>query len=203
MIHSLFPTPVYENNLPRQFTKQEIEYVLECQKFYTINYGNTTSSNNYVLDEDPMIDIKNFIMFCVREYMANIVDPSFDVDIRITQSWFNYTNPGQFHHKHSHPNSFISGVFYFQADPTKDKIVFYNPQQTYMYNLNVPGKNIGELNSESTWLSNKPGKLVIFPSKLEHSVSVTESHDTRISLAFNTFLIGDIGDERSLTGLRL
>lgn len=203
MIHFLFPIPVYENNLPRQFTKQEFEYVLECQKFYTKNYGNTTSSNNYVLDEDPMNDIKNFIMFCVREYMNNIIAPAFDVDIRITQSWFNYTNPGEFHHKHSHPNSFISGVFYFQSDPLKDKIVFYNPHQTYMYNLNVPSNNLNELNSQSIWLNNKPGKIIIFPSKLEHSVSVTESNNTRISLSFNTFLVGDIGDERSLTGLRL
>lgn len=202
-IHSLFPTPVYENNLPRHFTKQEIEYALECQKFYTLNEGNTTSCNNYVLEEDPMSDIKNFILFCLREYMNEIITPHFDVDIRITQSWFNYTNPGQFHHKHTHPNSFVSGVFYFNADPNKDKIRFYNSKGSYTYNLDIPTDHPSDYYSESTWLNNKPGKLVIFPSKLEHSVSVTESHDTRISLAFNTFLIGDIGDERSLTGLRL
>lgn len=201
MIHSLFPTPVYENNLPRQFTKQEIDYVLECQKFYTMNYGNTTSSNNYVLDEDPMVDIKNFIMFCVREYMTNIVDSNFDIGIRISQSWFNYSRPGQSHHKHAHPNSFISGVLYLNADPKEDKIVFH--KNDTMYNLNVPSKNMCDFNSENVWINNKTGKLLIFPSKLEHSVPATTSKETRISLSFNTFLVGDIGDERSLTGLRL
>lgn len=202
-IHSLFPTPVYENNLPRSFTQQEIDYILECQKFYTINSGNTTSANNYVLDEDPMIDIRNFVMFCIREYMSEVVRTDFDVDIRISQSWFNYTNPGQFHHPHTHPNSFISGVLYFQADPSKDKIEFQNPKKTYIYNLHIPHRSGNEFNTETTWFSNKPGKLLLFPSKLEHSVPVTESQDTRVSMSFNTFLIGDIGDERSLTGLRL
>jgi hypothetical protein len=30
----------------------------------------------------------------------------------ITQSWLNYTETNQYHHKHEHPNSLVSGVFY-------------------------------------------------------------------------------------------
>jgi hypothetical protein len=45
--------------------------------------------------------------------------------MRLTQSWLNYTKPGQFHHKHAHPNSFISGVLYMKAARQRDKIYFY------------------------------------------------------------------------------
>ena len=45
--------------------------------------------------------------------------------------------------------------------------------------------------------------LVLFPSSLAHMVEQTESQDTRISLSFNTFLKGLIGDEPTLTALHL
>jgi uncharacterized protein (TIGR02466 family) len=200
-IDSIFPIPIYQNNIGRPFSKKEKEFVLECEKFFNLNSGNTTSANNYVLDEEPMSDIKSFIQNCVQDYMNCIVKPRFDVNIRITQSWFNYTKPNQFHHKHSHPNSFISGVLYINADPEKDKIIFHSPYCNYMYNLHCPSVELGDFNSNYVYFINQNGGLILFPSKTQHSVDITQSKETRISLAFNTFLNGEIGDDKSLTGL--
>ncbi len=44
----------------------------------------------------------------------------------ITQSWLNYTETNQYHHKHQHPNSLVSGVFYINCDDKFDKIKFFN-----------------------------------------------------------------------------
>lgn len=201
-VHSIFPIPVYENHIGRVFTTYEMDFVKTCEKDCTKNEGNLTSKNTYVLNEEPMVNIKTFINSCLIEYMALVVRPKFDVGIYLTQSWLNYTKPGEFHHRHSHPNSFVSGVFYFNADPEKDMILFHK-KDNYMYTLSIPPTNDHDFNCSSMWFSNKIGKILIFPSTLEHSVKVTESNDTRISLAFNTFLTGNIGDKCSLTGLDL
>jgi hypothetical protein len=44
---------------------------------------------------------------------------------------------------------------------------------------------------------------MIFPSSLTHSVAPVEADDTRISLAFNTFPVGYMGQEENLTALHL
>lgn len=201
-IHSIFPTPVYENNIGRPFTDQEMNFVLDCEKDCTKNEGNATSSDNYVLEKEPMKHIRAYIESCLRQYMDLVVRPKFDVDIRLTQSWFNYTKPGEFHHRHTHPNSYVSGVLYFNADPEKDMIIF-NKKDNYMYILNVPPIQDHDYNCNSMWFASKPGKIILFPSTLDHNVKVTESAETRISMAFNTFLTGYIGDDRTLTGLRV
>jgi hypothetical protein len=43
----------------------------------------------------------------------------------ITQSWANYTKKNQYHHTHEHPNSFISGVLYINANEAHDKITMH------------------------------------------------------------------------------
>jgi uncharacterized protein (TIGR02466 family) len=201
-IHAIFPTPVYENNIDRPFTKEEMDFVFECEKDCHKNEGNMTSNNNYVLEKEPMKDIKKFLDLCVKQYILEVIRPKFDIDIRITQSWFNYTKPGEYHHRHSHPNSYISGVLYFNADPEKDMILFHK-KEYYMYILNIPPIQDHDFNCSSMWFSSKPGKVLLFPSTLEHNVKVTESEETRISLAFNTFLSGIIGNDENLTGLKL
>ena len=47
------------------------------------------------------------------------------------------------------------------------------------------------------------GDLVLFPSSFQHEVPQTTSKETRISIAFNTFIRGYLGDETSSTALYL
>ena len=49
----------------------------------------------------------------------------------------------------------------------------------------------------------KISKIILFPSWLMHEVRAKEGDNERISLAFNTFIKGDIGDERVLNRLIL
>jgi len=43
----------------------------------------------------------------------------------------------------------------------------------------------------------------LFPSNLTHMVETVQTEDTRISIAFNTFLEGVVGDNKTLTELLL
>ena len=198
-ISSIFPTSIVMGSLPREITQEELE-VVEYHKSRTYNNaGNTTSLDRYIL-KTQLPEIKQFIDLGIKSYVDSILIPTHSLDFYITQSWLNYTHLGQHHHKHSHTNSILSGVFYFNADEEKDKIFFYNEKYRQIV---IPTKEFNIHNSESWWFPVKTGNLVIFHSSLTHMVQQTINVDTRISLAFNVFASGYIGDEDSLTALHL
>jgi uncharacterized protein (TIGR02466 family) len=145
-------------------------------------------------------EIKTFIELGIKSYVDNILIPKHPLNFYITQSWLNYTSKGQFHHKHNHPNSILSGVFYFSADASRDKIILYNEKYKQ---ITIPTKQFNLYNSETWWFAVKTGSLVIFPSHLTHMVEQIVSDDTRVSLAFNVFANGYFGDEDSLTALHI
>jgi uncharacterized protein (TIGR02466 family) len=200
--YNLFPKPVSITQIGREFTKKELNFIRKQET--RLNTGNLTSVDNYILRHKEMLSINKLIEECVNNFYHTVFSPKEKVDIYITQSWLNYTEPGKFHHKHSHPNSFISGVLYINAIKEKDKIYFHNDSS---YNrINVTPKEWNIWNSESWWLPIETGSCILFDSSFPHSVDFVESddiRDTRISLSFNTFLKGYIGDEQSLTGLRI
>ena len=94
----------------------------------------------------------------------------------------------------------MSGVFYVQADKAKDKIYFY---RNGYQQIKFPPSDWNVWNSESWWFEVGSCDLVLFPSSLTHMVPTVESEQTRISLSFNTFPVGNVGEEMDLTGLQL
>jgi uncharacterized protein (TIGR02466 family) len=195
----LFPTPVMFAELGRAFTKTELDFVTKNSKKIYINTGNTTSLDNYILDAKEFSSIKKIIQKYIESYVAKVYKPKFNVKPYITQSWLNWTKPGEYHHTHEHPNSFISGVLYVHADPQEDKIKFH---KSGYQQIVLESDNYDILNSKSWWFNVGTGSMVIFPSSLTHNVDQVTSGETRISLAFNTFLKGTIGDNKSLTELK-
>lgn len=199
-IMNLFPTPVVYFNYDKLLTEEQLSFIHDCEK--RSNEGNITSVNTDILEFNIFSDLKNFFSKCLQKYLIQIVQPEENSSIRITQSWLNYTKKGQWHHKHSHPNSFVSGVFYVNAIKDVDKIHFYKiGYQQIQYPIKEGGYN--EYNSESWWLPVTSGNLIIFPSGFVHSVEPVETEETRISLSFNTFPTGIIGKNINLTELKL
>ena len=198
MIYNLFPTAIGHYELNRDFTKAELDFLLN-QKTRP-NMGNVTSTDNYICRSSKLKKLTQFFNDSLNEYFTTVYRPKYEVVPKITQSWINYTKPGEYHHKHAHPNSFISGVFYIETDASKDRIYFY--KDGYQQ-IKVPTENWNEWNSESWWYEATPKKLVLFPSSLTHMVEQVQAEQTRVSLSFNTFLSGYIGDENYLTGLRI
>lgn len=196
-IHGLFPTPVMTFNLDRFFTEEENTFLLNQETYK--NLGNTTSLNRNILDESKSKNLKVFIEGCLEEYFKKVIKPKNKVIPYITQSWLNYTKEGEFHHKHKHPNSFLSGILYVKADRKKDKVYFSNDKYKQ---LDIEVDTFDIWNSDSWWFNVGTGDLFIFPSSLMHNVDVVEG-SIRVSLSFNTFLKGDLGLEETLTELKL
>jgi len=198
-INGIFPTPVYISKLNREISKQELDLINKSQKDFYKNEGNITSNNNYILEEKPFKTLKKDLMIRVQDYFDKVLSAK-NVEPYITQSWLNYTETNQYHHKHAHPNSLVSGVFYINCDDKFDKIKFFNEGYKTI-KLEVKDWNL--YNSESWWFSVKTGDVILFPSSLSHMVETKEGTNTRISLAFNIFVKGILGDNKNLTELKL
>ncbi len=196
-LYGIFPKPVAKFSLGRDFTTEEIAFV-DSQPTHT-NVGNTTSDDRYVLRHDTMKSLMEFTDSCVAHYLKSVFTPKHEVKLRVTQSWLNYSKEGQYHHKHAHPNSFVSGVLYMKALKNKDKIHFY--QEEY-HQIKLPTDSWNLYNSESWWFEVNTGDLILFPSNLTHSVEPVVGEE-RVSLAFNTFPVGYVGDENNLTALHV
>tara|TARA_R100001509_G_scaffold78548_2_gene44023 strand:+ start:696 stop:1289 length:594 start_codon:yes stop_codon:yes gene_type:complete len=192
----LFPTAVSMFNYNITDEEKKVIYKLKTRP----NTGNTVTVNTKVLDITTLKKLKKFILKSVDSYFTEIYAPKYKTKPYVTQSWCNYTKKGEYHHKHSHANSFISGVYYVSANKESDKIYFYKNEKDV---LKVVSNNYNSFNSSSWWLPVETGLLILFPSYLAHSVDTVTDKDTRISLSFNTFLKGDIGDDIALTRLVL
>ena len=185
VVNNLFPTPVASFELGRDLSEIERECLFNLETRQ--NVGNFTSVEANVLGHPNLHSLTKFLNNSLQEYFNTVYAPKHDANLCITQSWVNYTNPGQFHHKHNHSNSLISGVFYIQASKETDKLHFFN--ETYQQ-IKIVSKELNIYNSESWWLPAVTGEQV-------------KGDDLRISLSFNTFPKGIVGDETFLNVLKL
>jgi uncharacterized protein (TIGR02466 family) len=199
-ISGIFPTPIYISYLNRSFTPSEMEIFQNAEKVTVSNAGNITSANNYILNESGLENIRNILTAHVEEYIKRIHAPKYKMVPYITQSWTNYTKEKEWHHSHEHPNSFISGVLYINANDEHDKITF---QKKSYQQIKPVSTEYNWYNSESWFYTVKTGMIILFPSSTTHMVENKGGDDTRISLAFNTFFKGIMGENSQLTELIL
>ena len=104
--------------------------------------------------------------------------------VEITGCWATVLGKGAVHRAHSHPNNFLSGVYYVRTHPGADTISFHDPRnQTGI--IKPPVVELTGENTDLVVVSVKNGTLLIFPSYLQHSVDTNRSEEERISISFN------------------
>lgn len=201
VIHRLFGIPIYATKLNREFTSEEMEEVMKYQNKSVKNVSNYSSTNNYILNEKIFINLKNDLDIIIKDYFDKIIKPQEEtITPYITQSWLNYTREKEFHHTHSHPNSIVSGVLYIKCDAQNDMIEFYD---TIPNQFQIPPKEFTQYNSKTWWFNVDEKDLLLFPSSTTHSVKIKKENNLRISLAFNVFVKGKMGNNSDLTELVL
>ena len=191
----IFPTPLL-------ITKYEGSLVDELKHINTLEWieqkanSNFKSKDTYLLEHKQFKNIKNFIYESLNKFTKNIFESN--QRLVVTQCWLNKNPKGSKHHEHVHPNSIISGVFYFKQDPKLPPIQFSKSMQ---HAMKLDPKKYNNLNSETFLLPCTDGELILFPSNLKHSVPINMGDEPRISMSFNTFSIDTLGSENSLTHL--
>ncbi|MCH7931744.1 MAG: 2OG-Fe(II) oxygenase family protein [Proteobacteria bacterium] len=126
------------------------------------------------------------LVSCVDEAAATVLDYlKIGGDaIEITACWANVSAPGAAHRTHSHPNNFLSGVYYVQTRAGADTINFHDPRpQTGI--IRPPATELTAENADQVVVTVKDGTLLLFPAWLQHSVDANRSDRERTSVSFN------------------
>lgn len=118
-------------------------------------------------------------------------------EMNLFSYWYNVNRRYNYNTAHTHPHSFISGVYYSKVPSDSGLIIFDRAQseidrlqfqQEYITSANLVLDN-NRINTEH-WFTPKEGMLILFPGHLAHSVDqnlTKDSDDARISLSFNFF----------------
>lgn len=197
----LFSTPVYVNNI------QDTKDILNLVK--TLNYKPAgfyssgtfienwhTTDDVYILNDLRFVELKKNIDKEINCFLKEHLKFSNKINFNITTSWIVKHLPGHFSQPHYHPNSLYSGVVYLQVDTDSGCISFDSKGQTsqlYPIEMEIELEQNNIFNSVRWEFLPKNNDIIIFPSHLNHRVSVNTSKIDRYSIAFNIFPSGILG----------
>ena len=119
-------------------------------------------------------------------------------DFYITNSWItkkSLKSGYKEHHKHSHPNSIFSGVFYLDVEDGNDQKLYFGGKPGFlnMFNFDYHYSDYNMINSSKYWLPVNVGTCIIFPSHVNHWVEEIKTEGERIVMGFNCFVKGNFG----------
>ena len=197
---NLFAVPVYRGAIGRKFKQEELDFFSSQLQSPIQAVSNFSSENKYVLNAPELSELRKLAEEHLQQYFATVYDTANDARLVITQSWLALTRKGESHHAHSHPNSIASGIIYINL-AANDGINFYRDEDRQWFDLKPRQQNY--YNAYSYFIEAKIGDIVIFPSHIKHGVRPVETDTHRLSLAFNTFISGEIGREEFSNQLRI
>jgi uncharacterized protein (TIGR02466 family) len=110
--------------------------------------------------------------------MLNIMVPDYNSFV-INDSWFNFSNKGNFQFDHNHGTEKFSGVYYYQTTGDDGDIKFSTPNIGEKLGMGV------SRSVQSVSFTPIVGRMLIFPAYLEHRVEPNKTDNERISITFN------------------
>ena len=200
----MFPIPIY--NIKRDSDldlseKKDIEDIIE--EGIHLGGGHSFSNNSYIFNT-KLKKLKEFCEEHLKQYVKETINPKEECEFYITQSWLNITKPGEWHHEHTHPNSIVSGIFYIQTD-VGQTLTFHDPNAKIKQIINIDPQKVTPYVSDQWSFNVTNNQFLLFPSWMNHSVIANEKQTKKnvISLSFNTFVKGTIGNEMQISTLVL
>jgi len=178
-----FAIPVWYDNTVFDFDSVS-KYCLELAKTHSnrvlSNVGGWQSTDFRLEDHPKLLPVKEIIDQKIKEFSA-FIGPN--CKLRLDNCWLNINGPGSSNRKHVHPLSLFSGVIYISANDSSGDLVFHNESASIHYQ--EVANNESDLFFGTVTYKPKNGMIVMFPAWTSHSVTINESNDPRISIAFN------------------
>jgi len=191
LVARLFPTLVYTIKYEKDM-KKEMESIKNFE--YAPNGpNNEKTKDHYILNRPELKNINDFIKENLKYFLDEVL--LVEDNLIVTQSWINRNEKGMSHPSHKHPNSMVSGVFYFNN--TDSSPITFTKFDDWGISFNHKDKDSPDLRTAA--LVADSGVLALFPSSLSHYVPINTSDEARISLSFNTFAKDFLGNKDSLT----
>jgi uncharacterized protein (TIGR02466 family) len=85
---------------------------------------------------------------------------------------------------HTHPMSFLSGVYYVQAEPGAGDLFFLDPRPAAAF-VTLPVTEPTPWTFQRVSYRPVPGRLILFPAWLQHGVDPNRSDAERVVVSFN------------------
>jgi uncharacterized protein (TIGR02466 family) len=183
----LFRTPVWHVDLPpAEAKKMNAAMMAETERLLTPRPNLPPGAN---WQTDPVLqDLPAFkdLMDVTLRIGGKIVEflELKQGDLVMTGAWANVNPPGGRNSNHTHPNNYLSAVYYVSIPEGEGRITFEDPRpQAYV--MMPPVERFGPYTSNTVNYPVQPGRLVFFPSWLTHSVPMNRSGKERVSIAMN------------------
>ena len=114
-----------------------------------------------------------------------------------------YKKPGQFHKAHTHPNTIIAAVFYYDHEDGDAAICFSREakayHRSYLEPSLLPDYQQYPFSQEEIYFQPKKNNLIIFPSYVTHGVPPNETNKVRKALGVNALTKGKLGDKETIS----
>ena len=155
------------------------------------------NTSNMVSDTDLFYDAELYDWFnsCIEEAKQSLYIPK-EVKLEITSCWVNKTRKLQIHHRHIHPNSFMSGILYLSGEHSGGLTEFITDNLWWNNFKWLSFENSPNVRTINQKYIPQKGKLLLFPSGLQHGVTAVIDNSTRYTISFNTFFSGPISDTK-------
>ena len=188
---NLFPLPVhiFETDEFDEFKNNLIDYAYKLKEKdpegYTISNRNGWQSRGFDLS-----DMNDLLHGTILQGLSSFSSIKNTTKMRAS-AWVNINSPGSYNVKHTHPNAHLSGVMWIKAPKDSGNIVFDNPNghqtHTELNSYNQEFKDQFFVH-HAYWFPPIEGRMIIFPSHLQHAVNENKSNEDRISVSFNITL---------------
>jgi uncharacterized protein (TIGR02466 family) len=197
-LYPVFSYPVYKSKVKYELSKNELSLI---KKLPVQNKSiHSITNNSYVLELPELLNLKNYIQNHINVYKNQILQAREEIEIYITQSWVTFSKKDEYHHKHDHPNSYLSGVFYI--DNVNSMTQFERRNTIFPVEI-TPYKQFNIYNCGMFAIPQENNNLILFPSSMEHCTLGNVQNKQRITLSFNTFVKGNLGTEDLLISLKI
>lgn len=201
-VFSMFPTPLYVTTYEGD-TTDIIKYFDSCEMNPASGGGyGEISKNTYILDNPICAPLNAFIKKCFEDFATNIMRYKYE-DIQFAQSWLTYKQPGQFHKAHTHPNTLLAGVFYYEHEEDDASLCFSKEVKAFNRSYLEPSLQDDYQNhpfsQEEIYFKPQKNNFIIFPSWLSHGVPPNKTSRIRKALGVNALTKGTLGDRETIS----
>lgn len=197
-IVNLYSVPIFIHELRsmEQFQKEEVEILknIEMEKQYGDD-GNYLSKESHIIQKYKLNRIKQICDSYVHEYTEEIL--GITDRFKMFRSWLSMNTKGTKHTAHSHRNTMISCILYFDEYMSNQIMAPISFEQTgldqifktFQFRFNVKERN--QYNNNVLTIYPKTNMMIIFPGWIKHETEEAKETTKRYCLGTNYFFVGE------------
>jgi uncharacterized protein (TIGR02466 family) len=180
-----FPTTVYGKDVQldnAKLAQDIVNWSNQDQGVKKTNYKGWHSKTDMASKPEYQSLVNELMIMCKDMFKEEWLDR----EPILGNMWANINPKDGMNQPHIHPNSLFSGVYYVKSNPQAGRLKIYDPRPgaQIVMPVRLEGQPPKHLWRDAN-LDPFPGRIIMFPAWLWHSVEPNQSNDLRISVSFN------------------